>query len=186
MSVIFRLLPKVAVATAAVVSMLFQANIAFSAPSLSPLEISADHEVIYCTTGPVPTTDRVKQALNEGTPVTFSWDIIIDEVNDYWVDDSIGSITVVRQAVPDLISKSWLLTDTSSGISQRVYSVDEAIRFLSRLQNFPTLDRSLLTSGTLYSFRIKLHVHEGELSDSWWSEATRLGKTVALEEVALP
>ncbi|MES0370649.1 MAG: DUF4390 domain-containing protein [Mariprofundaceae bacterium] len=186
MSVIFRLLPKISVAVAAVISMFFQVNIAFSAPQLSPLEITADHEVIYCTTGPVPITDKVKQALNEGTPVIFSWEIIIDEVNDYWIDDAIGSITVVRQAVPDLISKSWLLTDTSSGISQRVYSVEEVIQFLSRLQNFPTLDRSLLTSGTLYSFRIKLHIHEGELSDSWWSEATRFGKTVALEEVALP
>lgn len=186
MFVIFRLFPKATVAAAAVVSMLFQVNIAFSATPLSPLEITADQEVIYCTTEPVPITDKVKQALNEGTPVTFSWEIIIDEVNDYWINDSIGSITLVRQAVPDLISKSWLLIDTSSGISQRVYSVDEVILFLSRLQNFPTLDRSLLTSGTLYSFQIKLHIHEGELSDSWWSEAMRFGKTVALKEVTLP
>jgi len=182
----FRLFPGIAVASAIVISIVFQVNLAYSAALLSPLEISADQEVIYCTTGPVAITDKVKQALNEGTPVTFSWEIIIDEVNDYWLNDTVGTITLVRQAIPDLISKSWLLTDTSSGISQRVYDVDEVILFLSQLQNFPTLDRSLLASETLYSFRIKLHIHEGELSDSWWSEAIRFGKTVAVKEVSLP
>ena len=186
MFMIFRLFPVVTVAAATVVSMLFQVNIAFSATPLSPLKITTDQEVVYCTTGPVPITEKVKQALSEGTPVTFSWEIIIDEINDYWLNDTVGSITIVRQAVPDLISKSWLLTDASSGISHRVYSVDEVILYLSRLRNFPILDRSLLASGTLYRFRIKLHIHEGELSDSWWSEAIRFGKTVALEEVTLP
>ncbi len=184
MLTIFRLFPKITVAAA--VSILFQVNTAYSAMLLSSLDITSDDKVIYCSIGPVATDDRVRRALSEGTPVTFSWEITIEEVSDYWLNNTIGTIALVRQATPDLISKNWLLTDTSSGISQRVHTVDEAMLFLSRLDRFPTLDQSLLSPGVVYNFHIKLHIHEGEYSDSWWAELMRFSETVAQKTITLP
>jgi len=186
MSLAFRVFPKFVAALAVLLGMFFQTNTAISAPLLSPMEISYDEKVLYCSVGPVEVSDQVILALNQGTPITFSWEIIIEKINDYWVNDTIGEILVVRQAVPDLISKNLAITDTKSAISRRVHTIDEATAFLSKLNNFPILDRSLLSSGVAYNIRAKLHVHEGKLSDSWWAESLRLGKTVALEDITLP
>ncbi len=186
MSLAFRVFPRFVAALAVLIGMFFQINTAISAPQLSPMEISYDDKVLYCSVGPVEISDQVILALNQGTPVTFSWEIIIEKVSDYWVNDTIGEILVVRQAVPDLISRSLAITDTISAISRRVHTIDEATSFLSKLDNFPILDRSLLKSGVPYSIRVKLHIHEGELSNSWWAESLRFGKTVALEDITLP
>jgi len=177
---------KSATVLAVVFGMFFQISIALSAPQLSPMEITYDDKVLYCSVGPVAVSDQVTLALNQGTAVAFSWEIIIEEVNDYWVNNEIGEIVIVRQAIPDLISRSLIITDTKSAISRTVHTIDDATEFISRLDHFPILDRSLLTSGVTYSVRVKLHVHEGELGDSWWAEAVRFGKTVALEDVTLP
>lgn len=174
------------VTAAAAIGLLLQANTAFSAAPLSTFEVTADEQVIYCSIGPVHTGERVKQALEEGTTVTFIWEISIESVNEYWLNDKIGTVTVVRQVVPDLISRSWTLTDVSSGISHQVHRVDDAILFLSRLDRFPALDRSLLASGVAYSFSVDLLVQEGEPSSSWWSGIFKFGKRMAQEDITLP
>jgi len=186
MSFAFRLIPKIAVAMAAALGMFFQINITYAATPPSSFQIITDSEVIYCTAGPVTMTAKEKQALSEGTPITFSWEIIMKEVNTYWINNTVGSITFIRQAIPDLISKTWLLTDSSSGISRRVRSIDEAILWLSYLDHFPTLDRSLLTAGSTYNFHIKIHIHEGEYRDSWWTDLIRFETTVGQKEIILP
>lgn len=186
MSSILRLLPKGRVVAAATLGLLWQVNVAFAVDPLSTFEVTADEQVIYCSIGPVRTGEWIRQALNEGTTVSFIWNISVEEVNDYWIDDNVGTVTVVHQVVPDLISRSWTLIDISSGISHQTYSIDEAMLFLTRLDRFPALDRSLLTSGIPYSFSVNLRITEGELSDSWWSKMFKFSKRMAQEDITLP
>lgn len=180
-----RLLPG-KVAAAAALGLLCHATVAIAADPLSTFEVTADDHVIYCSIGPVRTGERVRQALSEGTAVSFIWNISVEEINQYWLDDNVGTVTIVRQAVPDLISRSWTLIDVNSGISHQTYSLDEAVQYLSRLNRFPALDRSLLTSGTAYSFSIDLRVEEGELSDAWWSGLFKFSKRIAQADIILP
>jgi len=186
MTSILRLLPVGRVAAAAAFAVLLQANVALAADPLSTFEVTADEQVIYCSIGPVHAGERIRQALSEGTPVSFIWKISVKAPVDWWLDDDVGTVTIVRQAVPDLISRSWKLVDINSGISHQTYSLEEAINFLTRLNRFPALDRSLLTAGVTYSFSVELRVQEGELSDSWWSGLFKFNKQLAQEDITLP
>jgi len=150
------------------------------------MDIRYDDKVIYCSIDRVDISDQAILALNQGTPVTFVWNIIIEEVNDYWLNKNVGEITIARQAIPDLISKSLIISDAKNGISRRVATIDDAIEFLSGLDHFPILDRSLLKPGVRYNIQVQFHIQEGQFSDAWWSESMRLGTTVAEEEIRLP
>lgn len=166
--------------------MFFQISTALSAPRADIMEITYDDRVIYCSVDRVDISDQAILALNQGTPVTFVWNISIEEVADYWLNSTVGEVTIARQAIPDLISKSLIISDARSGISRRVDSIDDAIEFLSGLNHFPIIDRSLLKPGLRYNIQVKFHIQEGQFSDTWWSESLRLGTTVAEEEIILP
>lgn len=158
-----------------------------AAAELPSIELDVSEEVIYCSisdvdTGPVD----VKRVLGEGTELTFRWEIIIEEDVDYWADDEIGSITVTRRVVPDIVSRQWLLEDTNSGIVRRTASIQGATDFLTSLQLFPAIDRSLIKPDTIYHIRIKLYIHEGELETGWWNEMLQFGKTVGTKTFQLP
>lgn len=150
------------------------------------MEITYDDKVIYCSVNRVDISDQAILALNQGTPVTFVWNITIEEVTDYWLNNSVGEITIARQAVPDLISKSLIISDAKNGISRRVDSIDDAIEFLSGLDRFPILDRSLLEPNVRYSIEVQFYIQEGQFSDTWWSESLSLGTTIAEKEITLP
>jgi len=175
-----------AAAFAAAFSIFFQAGIALSAPESSPMSITYDDKLIYCSVDRVEISDNAILALNQGTPITFIWEISIEEVRNYWLNKTIGEITIARQAIPDLISRSLTISDAKNAISRRVDSIDAAVEFLSELNRFPILDRSLLEPGVTYNIEVKFHIHEGQFSDTWWSETLRFSETVAEEEITLP
>ncbi|MFC1542350.1 DUF4390 domain-containing protein [Pseudomonadota bacterium] len=186
MPLVFRIYPKSAAVLAVLFGMFIQINTALSAPEPSLMEITYDDKLIYCSVDRVDISDKAILALNQGTPVTFIWNIIIEEVSDYWLNSTVGEITIARQAVPDLISKSLIISDAKNRISRRVGTIDDAIEFLSGLNHFPILDRSLLKPGVRYNIQVQFHIQEGQFSDEWWSGSMSLGTTVAEEEITLP
>lgn len=186
MPLVFHLFSKFAAVFTVVFGLFFQINIALSAPQMSPMKITYDDKVVYCSVDRVDISDQAILALNQGTPVTFVWNIVIEEVNDYWFNSNVGDITIARQAIPDLISKSLIISDARNGISRRVDSIDRATAFLSGLDRFPILDRSLLKPGVRYTVQVQFHIQEGQFSDAWWSGPLTFATTVAEEEIRLP
>jgi len=170
----------------AVLVIFFQVVPAVADSETSPMELTYDDKVIYCSVGPVGISDKAILALNQGTPVTLIWEISIEEARDYWVNKSVGEVVIARQAIPDLISKSLIVADAKNGISRRVHSIEEAIVFLSELRHFPVLDRSLLTPGVNYSVEVSFEIKEGQFKDTWWSGTTRFGTVAAEERLTLP
>ncbi|MDX8395357.1 MAG: DUF4390 domain-containing protein [Mariprofundaceae bacterium] len=151
-----------------------------------PINVEIDQDVVYCSIGPIPKSEYIQQALQEGTTITFSWEFIVDEVFNYWLNQNAGTVTISRQVIPDLVSKTWILKDGSNSMERRVFSLDQAMAFLLQLDHFPVLDHSLLQAENIYLMRVKLHINEGELSPSWWAETTRFGKTMATQEFTFP
>jgi len=183
---VFHIFPKFAAVLTVALGIFFQINIALSAPQASSIKITYDDKVVYCSVDRVDISDQAILALNQGTPVTFVWNIIIEEVNDYWLNSSVGDVTIALQAIPDLISKSLIISDAKNGISRRVDTIDDATEFLSGLDHFPILDRSLLRPGVRYSVQVRFHIQEGQFSDAWWSGSLTIDTTVAEEEITLP
>ncbi len=166
--------------------LLLQVGDAYADDEVSPITITYDDKLVYCSVERISISDRAILALNQGTPVTFVWKISIEESRDYWIDKNIGEVTIARQAIPDLISKSLVIADAKNGISRRVHTIDDAIDFLSELNRFPIIDRSLLEKGKRYNIGVEFHIQEGQFSDTWWSEATRINTDIAEEEIELP
>lgn len=156
-------------------------------PALSPIELDFSDTVIYCSIDNVDTAPvDIQRVLDEGTQLTFRWEIIIERDVDYWTDEEIGSITLTRRVVPDIVSRQWLLKDENSGIVRRTASLKGAVEFLNSLKLFPAIDRSLIQPDTLYHIRIKLLIHEGKEEPSWWEDMLHFSRTVGTESFQLP
>ncbi|PCI45133.1 MAG: hypothetical protein COB41_02370 [Proteobacteria bacterium] len=153
---------------------------------LADVRVDTTQSVIYCDISSEIGVEKLKLALKEGSLMTYSWEIIIEENRDYWLNKSIGSVQLSRQVVPDLVSRQWLLKDSTSGITNATLSTHKAISFLASLKNFPIIDKSLLQSGVSYTIKVRLYIEEGEVSDHWWDAVTKLGKTVAIGSFTLP
>jgi len=153
---------------------------------LADVQIDTTQPVIYCDVSSEIGVKRLNLALKEGSLMTYSWEIIIEEERNYWLNKSIGSVQLSRQVTPDLLSRQWILKDSNSGISSATLSTHKAISFLTSLKHFPIIDKSLLQSGVSYRIKVKLYVEEGEVSNHWWNAVTKLGKTVATGSFTLP
>ena len=156
------------------------------ADELTAVKIDASQAVIYCDVKPTVDVKRLITALNDGSPITFTWDITISEVRDYWLNKDIGNIQFYRLAMPDLVSHQWRLKDSNSGINRNAPSKQRAIAFLAQLKHFPIIDKSLLEPQKTYKINVRLHIEEGTTSDDWLNNILRFGKTVAIGTFTLP
>lgn len=170
---------------ALLVSMAVCSGVSRAADAAS-LQVNADEPVVYCDTSIVSGDEMIEHALKDGIQVTAVWDLSVGRVRKYWLNESVAKIQVVRKVVPDLLSKSWHLIDETSGISRRTLDMHAAIRFLTGLDRYPLLDRSLLMKGMPYLLTADLELHIGEVEDAWWSKLWRSEFANLKQEFALP
>jgi len=170
----------------ALFSMLFNAPFCAMADESASIKIDASQSVIYCDVKPTIDEKHLITALNDGSPITFTWDITISKVRDYWVNKDVGNIQFHRLAMPDLVSHQWRLEDSNSGINRNAPSKQRAIAFLGQLNHFPIIDKSLLEPQTTYKVHVRLHIAEGTVNDSWFNNILRIGKTAAIGTFTLP
>jgi len=150
------------------------------------LEVRMGQKVMYCAARISVADETFSLAMKDGVAVATQWRIQVGKVRDYWLNESIADITVIRRAKPDLLTRSWLLTDASSGISRRVYRIKDAIYFLSGLENFPVLDRSLLLAKTPYKISVSVEIHAEGINDAWWANLWQSTAASMQQDFSLP
>jgi len=133
------------------------------------LRVEPDATVLYCHLALAGDRQRLEGLLDDGMELTFRWDIAIEGHRRYWLNKSIGNVTIERRVVPDLVSRSFLLIDATNGINRRVAARDEAIEFLLHLRHFPLLDRALLQSGGRYRLTAELSMQAGNEESGWFA-----------------
>ena len=149
------------------------------------LRVDTGGEVLRCDARLSRKPQALLRALREGSEISVAWRLRVDIVRKYWLNKSLAEVEVRRRVIPDLVSRSWRLVDETSGISRRVFALDEAVNFLTRLRRFPVVDRSLLERGRVYRFRASLSEREGAADDHWWNvwfgeESSAAGLSFAL------
>jgi Domain of unknown function (DUF4390) len=165
---------------------------AMHAPSVSAsaetVELHADIEpdVIYCDVQLGQNPDVLAATLRDGTQVTFSWTVKVYEVKPYWFDSEVASVHIEHQVIPDLVTRRWLLADLTTGIHRRTGSLDDALAFLTQLQHFPVIDRSLLKRGKSYRLEIQLEETKGEIERGWWARLWGHEQTTGTLVFSLP
>lgn len=140
---------------------------AHAAPDMG-LKVALTGGVLTCSAS-LPEPAGMRQALNEGTDISIEWKIGVALKRKYWFDSTVASVLVDRHVVPDLVSRSWKLEDLTSGISRHTYSLDEAIKFLTGLTDFPVMDRTLLSAGRAYIIEVTASEWEGNKQGNLWT-----------------
>jgi len=136
-------------------------------PMNMQLIIKAD--VLACDASLAEAPEGMARALSEGSEISIEWKLTVAIERKYWLNNTVASVLVNRHVVPDLVSRSWTLEDLTSGISRRVFSLEEAVRFLTGLSGFPIVDRSLLTSGQSYVVTVSVNEWEGQKQGNTWT-----------------
>ncbi len=158
---------------------------AYAAPDMD-LKVAVEGDVLTCSASLLNPPEGMGRALSEGSEISVEWEISVEIKRKYWLNNTVASVVVNRHVVPDLVSQSWKLEDRTSGISRRVFSLDEAINFLTKLPNFPIVDRSLLASGQVYVVVVTVSKREGGGKEEWWTGwfGAKSGKAAA--ELLMP
>ena len=131
------------------------------------MSVNIGNKIVSCDVYISYGRDHLVKALREGTEISVNWEINIDAIRRYWLNRKVAALIVKRRVIPDLVSRSWQLVDMTSGISQRVFDLKRAVQFLTRLDKFPVIDRSLLKSGDRYRMDIKIDETVGDAQRGW-------------------
>lgn len=156
-----------------------------AAPGME-LKVALEGEVLTCNASLLDPPEGLSQALSEGSEISAEWKISIEIERKYWLNETVASVVVDRHVMPDLVSQSWKLEDRISGISRRVFSLDEALGFLTELPDFPIVDRSLLTSGQAYIVVVTVRKREGNKQKDWWTSRFGAKSGMAVAEFLMP
>jgi hypothetical protein len=168
------------------VAMTMQAGSASASQEAVELHADIEPDVIYCDVQLGQNPDALAATLKDGTQVTFTWTVKVYEVKPYWFDSEVASVRIERQVVPDLVTRKWMLADLTTGIHRRTGSLDDALAFLTRLQHFPVIDRSLLQPGKNYLLEIQLEEVKGEIERGWWTRLWGNEQTTGTLVFSLP
>ena len=168
------------------IAMAMPAGFASAAQEAVELHADIEPDVIYCDVQLGQNLDVLAATLKDGTQVTFSWTVKVYAVKPYWFDSEVASVRIEHQVVPDLVARRWTMTDLTTGIHRRTDSLDEAMTFLTRLQHFPVIDRSLLAPGRNYRLEIQLQEVKGEIERGWWARLWGSEQTTGTLVFSLP
>jgi hypothetical protein len=156
------------------------------ADSNTRITVGVGSKVVSCDVYVRDNQKHIAKVLREGTEISVSWEINVETIRKYWLNHTVATVTVKRRVVPDLVSRSWQLIDVTSGISQRVFALQQAVRFLTRLEHFPVIDRSLLEGGHRYRMGVEVSEKEGDAERSWISAWLGSSNVVISAEFVLP
>jgi len=171
----------------AIVVLILAMGSSFVSASETPhISLQIGQQVIRCEAGPVGDTIMLKKMLSQGASITVTWVFSIQRERPYWLNEDAGEVVVTRVVSTDLISRHWQLKDEASGAIADTDDANRAVRFLSYLDNFPLIDRSLLVAGQAYQIRLKLHIRDSDQPQSWWQQWVDFGKTVLTQQFTLP
>jgi len=150
------------------------------------LKVEVGGKVVYCEARLQADPGQLARVLREGTEVGVDWEVMVERSRRFWLNSEVAAIHVHRRVVPDLVSQSWQLLDLTTGIARRVGDIQAAVRFLTRLEHFPVLDRSLLETGVSYVLRVQVDERQGAEDKSWFAMWWGFETTEASVEFRLP
>ncbi len=150
------------------------------------ISVNIGNRIVSCDAHVSYDRSHLAKVLREGTEISVNWKINVSAIRRYWLNRTVATVIVRRRVVPDLVSQSWQLMDMTSGISQRVFNLKRAVKFLTQLKKFPVIDRSLLQGGHRYRMEIKINETEGDAQHSWMMAWFGSSSVKTSAEFALP
>lgn len=142
--------------------------------------------VVYCDVQTFNQEAYVLNVLAGGSSLTVFWQFDVMRKRSFWLDQSVASVRLGRQVIPDLVTKRWLMRDLSSGVVHYTNNVHVAMRFLTEMQHAAVVDVSILNGQEEYYLETQLYMYEGEQGDNAWFADMFGGVDMGTVELMLP
>lgn len=124
--------------------------------------------VVYCDTQAFQQEAYILKVIGSGSPMTVFWQFDVEQVRDYWLNKQVVSVRLGRQVIPDLVTQRWLMRDLNVGIVKHTTDAQEAMRFLSEMNQAAVVDVTVLDADTNYLLKTRFFLYEGEAEEKSW------------------
>jgi hypothetical protein len=112
-----------------------------------------------------PVTPVIRDALRDGVALTFELDTRIERERRLWFNANIVDITLRRELSYHAVSDRYVVRDIRTSEQQNFPSLEEALAYLGKIDNWPILVEPQLGSGN-YLISVRAGIRRGRLPAS--------------------
>ncbi|HEY0766541.1 MAG TPA: DUF4390 domain-containing protein [Steroidobacteraceae bacterium] len=112
-----------------------------------------------------PESPAIRNALRDGLTLTFDLNARVARERRFWFNANIVDLTLLRELSYHVVSDRYVVRDTRSGDQESFPTLDEALRYLGRVDAWPILVEPQLDNGN-YTISVRAGVRRGHLPAS--------------------
>ena len=112
-----------------------------------------------------PLSPAIASALSDGVTLTFDLDARVDRDRRFWFNASIVDLTLRRELTYHAVSDRYVVREPRSGDQQTFATLEEALSYLGRIDDWPILVEPQLGGGN-YSISVRAGMRRGHLPAS--------------------
>jgi hypothetical protein len=112
-----------------------------------------------------PVNPAIRDALRDGVALTFELDTRIERERRLWFNANIVDITLRRELTYHAVSDRYVVRDMRTSEQENFPSLEEALSYLGRVDNWPVLVEPQLDGGN-YLISVRAGVRRGRLPAS--------------------
>ncbi len=113
-----------------------------------------------------PMTPAIENALRDGVTLSFELEARITRDRRFWFDPIIADVTLRRELAYHSISDRYVVRDERGDRQQSFSTLDDALAFLSQVDDWPILVSSELAQGEAYHISVRAGIRRGRLPAS--------------------
>jgi Domain of unknown function (DUF4390) len=112
-----------------------------------------------------PVSPAIRGALRDGVTLTFELDTRVERERRLWFNASIVDLTLRRELMYHAVSDRYVVRDAKTGHQENFPTLDEALVYLGRIDDWPILVEPQLNGGN-YLISVRAGVRRGRLPTS--------------------
>ncbi|HUN27737.1 MAG TPA: DUF4390 domain-containing protein [Steroidobacteraceae bacterium] len=113
-----------------------------------------------------PMTPAIEEALRDGVTLTFELEARVMHDRHLWFDAVVVDLMMRRELAYHSISDRYVVRDMPSGEQQSFATLDDALMYLSAVDDWPILVGSQLAEGQHYYISVRAGIRRGRLPAS--------------------
>lgn len=103
-------------------------------------------------------SDAALEALRSGVPLIILLNIEVLKDRDWWWDKTIAELEQGYLLLYHALSEKYIIHNLNSGAQKNYVSLNAALDSLSKIREFPLIDKNLLEQGDDYYARIRTYL----------------------------
>lgn len=103
----------------------------------------------------------LEDVVSRGVPLYFALEFEITRPRWYWFDEKVGGASLNYRLSYHALTRQYRLS--TGALHQNFASLDEAVRILSRLRQWPVAEKNQLAPGETYDAALRLRLDLGQL-----------------------